>query len=290
MSVVDTTTTTAPFTVAPRRRGALGRQYASEIQLVFRRRRNLALLAALAVVPIVIGIAVDISTPRGGDGPQFLSQITGNGVFLVFTALTVTVPFFLPLVISVVAGDSIAGEAGGGTLRYLLTVPLSRSRLLAVKALGVATFTAAGIAVVALSSLATGGILFGLHAVTLLSGDTVSLGNGLFRALLIAVFVAIAMFGLAAAGVFMSSLTENPLAAMAATLAIAVASAVLDAVPQLSGIHPGLLTDHWLDFGELLRTSPDPGTLLRATGVHLAYVVVLGAAAWARLVSKDITS
>ena len=64
-----------------------------------------------------------ISRPRAGDGPQFIGRVTGNGLFLVFTALTVSLPFFLPLIIGVVAGDSIAGEAGLGTLRYLLTVP-----------------------------------------------------------------------------------------------------------------------------------------------------------------------
>src|SRR6476646_2625089 len=135
----------------PRRRypGAFARLYASELRLILGRRRNLALLAVLAVIPLMIGIAVDVNTPRGGDGPQFLGQITGNGLFLVFTALTVCLPLFLPLVVGVVAGDSIAGEAGIGTLRYLLTVPVTRGRLLAAKTLGVLTFTAIAVLTVA---------------------------------------------------------------------------------------------------------------------------------------------
>ena len=120
------------------RRGALRRLLASEIALVFRRRRNLALLAVLAGPPILIGIAVKSAAPRNGEGPAFLGAITGNGLFLVFTAITVCLPLFLPLVVGVVGGDSVAGEASSGTIRYLLTIPVSRTRLLLAKGVGVA--------------------------------------------------------------------------------------------------------------------------------------------------------
>ncbi len=130
----------APVGAAPSherraRRGGFRRLALSEIGLVFRRKRNLALLAVLAGPPILIGIAVRSATPRRGEGPAFLGQISGNGLFLVFTALTVCLPLFLPLAVGVVSGDSVAGEAGSGTLRYLLTIPVGRSRLLAAKAM-----------------------------------------------------------------------------------------------------------------------------------------------------------
>jgi ABC-2 type transport system permease protein len=291
MSSADSYTGAPAFAgTRPRRRGAFGRLYRSEVRLLLGRRRNQALLAVLAVVPIFIGIAVRISAPHGGDGPQFIGQVTGNGLFLVFTALTVSLPFFLPLVVGVVAGDSIAGEAGTGTLRYLLTVPVTRGRLLASKTLGVATFTALSVLAVALTGLVTGAILFGLHAITLLSGDTVGLGNGLLRTLGVCTFVIIALFGLAAGGLFVSTLTENAIAAMATTIGLAVFSALLDAVPQLAPIHGALLTHNWLGFGELLRTTPDYSALLRWTLLHLAYAAVFLSLAWARLTSKDITS
>ena len=274
----------------PRYRGAFGRLYRGELRLILTRRRNVALLTVLGVVPIFIGVAVRLSTPRGGEGPQFLGQITGNGLFLVFTALTVALPFFLPLVVGVVAGDSIAGEAGAGTLRYLLTVPVTRTRLLAVKSLGVASFTAIAVLDVAIIGLLTGAVLFGLHPVTLLSGDTVSLANGLLRALGIVAYVIVALCALAAAGVFVSTLTENSIAAMASTIAIAVFSALLDAVPQLSAIHRFLLTDHWLGFGEFLRYDVGAGDLERWSALHLAYIAVFLSLAWARITTKDITS
>jgi ABC-2 type transport system permease protein len=276
---------------APRRyRGAFLRLYRGEMRLLLTRRRNMILLAVLGIVPIFIGVAVKISNAHGSDGPQFIGRVTGNGLFLVFTAITVSIPFFLPLVIGVIAGDSIAGEAGQGTLRYLLTVPVSRGRLLTVKTAAVGTFTAIAVIVVALFGLLTGAVLFGLHSLVLLSGDTVSLGNGLLLTVGIVAYVTVALFGLAAGGVFVSTLTENAIAAMASTVSIAVLSALLDAVPQLSAIHGALLTDHWLGFGELLRSSISGSDLIAWTGLHLAYAAIFLSLAWSRITTKDITS
>src|SRR4051794_33952444 len=89
----------------------------NEMAVTFRRWRTLALLGVLAAVPILVGVAVKIETQGGsspggrgggGGGPAFIAQITNNGLFLVFTALAATLPFFLPMAVGVVAGDAIA--------------------------------------------------------------------------------------------------------------------------------------------------------------------------------------
>jgi ABC-2 type transport system permease protein len=280
-----------PDDAAPKRyRGALLRAYRGEVRLILTRRRNQILLGVLALVPIFIGIAVKVSSPDNHDGPAFLSRVTGNGLFLVFTALTVSIPLFLPLILGVISGDSIAGEAGLGTLRYVLTVPVSRGRLLALKTMAVATVTFLSVLVIAVVGLVFGAAMFGVHALVLLSGDTVGIGNALLRMLGVVVYVSIALFALAAGGLFISTLTENAIAAMAATVSLAVLSAVLDAVPQLSAIHPVLLTHNWLGFGELLRSSISVGDLVRWTALHLAYIAIFLSLAWSRITTKDITA
>jgi ABC-2 type transport system permease protein len=280
-----------PLPLLATRRGALRRLLGSEIRMVFRRRRNRALLALLAAAPVAIGIAVKASTPRpGADGPQFLGQVSSNGLFLIFTALTVTLPLLLPLLVGVVAGDAVAGEAGSGTLRYLLTVPVPRGRLLTAKAVGVLAYAAAAVTVIAVVGLIMGAALFGLHQVTLLSGDTISLSAGLGRTLEIILYVIATLTGYLAIGVFISTLTEVPVAAMAATIGVAVVAAVLDQVPQLGSLRALLFVHHWLGFGEILRLSVAWHTLFGWLGLQLAYVVVFGAAAWARFTTADITS
>lgn len=284
---------TAPGPASVRaRRGATGRLLRSELRLVFGRRRNQVLLLGLSVVPLLIALAVWLTRDGGGDGggPPFSERVSSNGLFLVFTALAVSLPLFLPLAVGIVSGDAVAGEAGAGTLRYLLTVPVGRGRLLLVKGLAAFGFAVAAVLLVALVGLTAGAVLFGLGETTLLSGDTVPLTEGLVRGLGVAVYVALSLTGLVAVGMLMSTLTEVPVAAMAATVVVAVVSSVLNALPQLSVVHPFLLTHHWLDFGELLRTQVDLGTLASGLLVQVGWVAVAGSLAWSRFTSADVTA
>jgi len=204
--------------------------------------------------------------------------------------LTITLPLLLPLLVGVVAGDAVAGEAGTGTLRYLLTLPVSRTRLLVAKAVGVLAYAAVAVLAVAGVGLAVGAALFGLHPVTLLSGDTVPLGQGLIRVAEVAGYVVLTLTGFLAVGLFISTLTEVPIAAMAATVGSAVVSAVLDQIPQLGGLRSLLFTHHWLGFGEILRADVDWHTLDSWLLLQLGYVALFGSAAWAKLGGSDITS
>ena len=276
----------------PARRGTYLRQARSELRLVFGRRRNLIMLAALGVVPLLIGIALKVNPPRVGDtdGPQFLDRITGNGLFLVLTALTLTLALFLPVVVGIVAGDAIAGEAQAGTLRYLLTVPVRRSRLLLVKAAGITTYAAAAVLTIALVGAIAGAALFGTGSFTLLGGQTVTLADALLRLLEVALYVWLSLTGFLAVGLLISTMTEVPVAAMAATLAFGVLSLVLDSIPQLSAIQPYLPTHYWTAFGDFLRESPDYGTLLRHLLVQIVYIALAGSIAWARFSDTDITA
>ncbi|MGY4956190.1 ABC transporter permease [Streptomyces nigrescens] len=271
----------------------------SEIAMTFRRWRTLALLAVLAGVPALVGIAVRIETGDGGPGgggdggaggPAFLSQVTHNGLFLVFTSLAVTLPFFLPMSVGVIAGDSLAGEAHGGTLRYLLVAPAGRTRLLLVKYATTLTFCLVGTLVVALSALATGALLFPLGEVTLLSGTSVSFGEGLLRALAIAVAVALSLTGLAAVGLFVSTLTTSGIAAMATTVGLLITVQILDTIPQLDALQPYLFPHYWLSFADLLRDPVYWDQLQKNFGLQALYALVFGSAAWARFTTRDITA
>ena len=117
-----------------------------------------------------------------------------------------------------------------------------------------------------------------------------SFAAGLERAVGVVIFVFVDLFGLAALAIFLSTLTEVPIGAMAGTVAFVIAFAVLDSVPQLGGLRGLLLTHHWLDFGDLLRSSYSIGSLAHSLVVPLAFTAILGSAAWARLTSADITS
>ncbi|MEU8698738.1 ABC transporter permease [Streptomyces sp. NPDC048680] len=270
----------------------------SELTTTLRRWRTLALLGVLAAVPVLIGIAVRIETAdgspagpgEGGAGPAFLSQVTNNGLFLVFASLAATLPVFLPMAVGVVAGDSVAGEANAGTLRYLLVAPAGRTRLLLAKYATTLAFCLIATLVVAASALAVGALLFPVGDVTTISGTRIGFGEGLFRAVLVAVAVAASLIGFAALGLFVSTLTNSGIAAMAATVGVLITVQIVDTIPQLHGIHPYLFPHYWLSFADLLRAPVYWDDLVRNLELQGLYAAVFGSAAWARFTAKDITA
>ncbi len=264
---------------------------ASEITTLFRRARTIAMLAALAAIPILLAIAVKITT--GGDsgrGPAFLGSITQNGLFVSLTALVVSIPLFLPLTVGVVAGDTIAGEASLGTLRYLLVAPSGRVRLLVVKYLGAALFCLAGVVVIVVVGAIVGAILFPVGPVTLLSGQTIGLGAYAGRMALLAVYVTISLLGLSAIGLFISTLTSVPVGAMAATIVLSTAAQIVGQLPQLAFLDPFLFTNYWLGFADFLRSPISWDNFQANALLQGCYIVVFGFLAWGRFTTKDILS
>lgn len=261
----------------------------AEVRALFKRTRVRVLLALLVAVPALLNAAVAVlGGPSAGNGPTFLDRVSHNGVFAALAGLVVTLPLLLPLAVAIVAGDSIAGEAGLGTLRYLLVRPTGRSRLLAAKAVSVGVFCLVASLVVVLSGLIVGIILFPLGPVTTLSGTTIPALTGIGRTLLAALIVGASLFGLAAIGLFLSTLTDHALAAMAGALAVTILAAVVEGIPEISALHPWMFTDRWLAFGDLLRAPVVWGNIGKDLLLQLAYIAVFGAAAWAQFRAKDV--
>jgi ABC-2 type transport system permease protein len=268
------------------------RFFNSELRLMFGRPRNLALLGVLAIAGVFFGIVLRLTINSGGSGGfPFLNQLAGNGVFLalVMLALTVSLPL-LPLAVSVVSGDAIAGEAGHGTLRVLLTVPAGRTRLLVVKYAAILVFSLAACLLIAVVSLIMGLILFHTGPVTLLSGNTISLGAGVLRVLVATAYLAVAMTSFGAIGLAASTLTQHPVGAIAGLLVLAIGSEICDQLPQLSAIHSFLPTHYWLAWVGLFRSPVDWSGIEHGLVSSVVYAAIFAAIGWAKLTSADITS
>src|SRR5271170_2429971 len=273
------------------------RFFANELRITFFRRRNQLLLLVAALFPLLIGIGLKAAAPHGGGGngpgsgsAAFFNQLAGNGVFLTFIALSLLLILVLPVVIAVISGDSVAGEAGYGTLRYLLAVPAGRTRLLTVKFAAIVVFGLAATFIVSAVSLVVGAALFPVGPVTLLSGATVPLAEGLLRVLFVTLYVAAAMAALGAIGLAVSTMTEHAIGAIATITILVVTSEVVDNVPQLAAIGPYLPTHWWLSFDSILRAPVDTSTLLKGLLSIGVYTVLFGSFAWARFTSADVTS
>src|SRR4029450_822165 len=262
----------------------------SELKIIFGRRRNIAGLGVLAVVPVILAVSVRVSSGSQGAGPVFFIGITGNGLFVAFAALALELPLFLPLAVSAISGEAVAGEANLGTLRYLLAIPAGRTRLLVIKYVAIVIFAVAATFLVALVGSIMGLALFGAGDMTLLSGTQTSLADGFWRLLLSSLYLAAGFSALGAIGLFVSTLTEQPIGATIAIVLINVLMFVLTSIAQLDWLHPWLLTHWWTAFGDLLRDPIATESIQRGLITAFVYAGVFWLGVWARLVSEDISS
>lgn len=267
-----------------------GRLLVSELGLILRRKRNVAGLVLLGIVPILMAGSIKIWGSPGERGPDFASMMAGNGLFVAVAALGVEITILLPLAIAMVAGDSIAGEANVGTLRYVLTVPVRRTRLLVVKYLAICIGALLATTLVAVVGIAIGAALFGIGPLITLSGLPIDTVPALGRIALVVAYLTVGLWAIGAIGLFLSTLTEQPIAAMVGLVLVIIMMGILGAVPQLDFLHPWLITDHWSAYADLLREPVDLSNIRTGLLLDAGYIAVFTLAAWARFTTKDITS
>jgi ABC-2 type transport system permease protein len=263
-----------------------------ELSKLLRRPRTWVTIALLAGLPVVVGIFVKASglAPAPGEGPALLSEVLQNGLLFPAAALAIILPLFLPIAVSVIGGDTVAGEAANGTLRYLLTRPVSRSRLLTAKLITIITFIFLAVVVVTLVALAAGVVLFGIRPLSSISATELSPWETFVRTVLAILYIGWSMLGLGAIALFASTRTDSPLAASLATLAAFVGSQVLDLISATQSIQPYLPTHYWLKFVDFYRDPILWRDIVRGIGLQVVYVGVFLGAAWANFTTKDVTS
>jgi ABC-2 type transport system permease protein len=275
-----------------------------ELVKLARRPRTWVSLALLCGLPVLVAIFVAVThlAPPPGQGPALLSAVLSSGSLFPAAALAIVLPIFLPVAVAVVAGDSIAGEASSGMLRYLLTRPVGRTRLLVAKLMALMAFVLVAVALIALTAYATGALLFGSQpvgvsssgltslAATSLSGSGLTLAQILLRTLGAVTFIAVSMLGVAAIALFLSTVTDSSLGAALGAMAALVASEVLVTLNSATAVSPYLPTRYWLAWVDFFRQPILWRNIDRGFAVQAVYVAVFLAAAWAHFATKDVTS
>jgi ABC-2 type transport system permease protein len=263
----------------------IGRLLGSEVRWVLRRPRTLVMLGLFALMPVTIAIGVVASNRTGG----LVGNVLGNGLVLPVVTLILAQALLLPLAVGMAAADALAGEAAAGTLRGLLLAPVSRLRLVGMKAFGVLV-----VAVSAVLALAVVGLLAGLLVVgeadgqlVTLSGTTLGLGQALARIALVSVWTVGQLAAVGAVALAVSAWTEHPLVVLAAVLGGLIVFGVLGAIPTLDWLQPYLLTSGWSAAVDALRDPLPLADMRDATWRALCYFAVGIAATIARMLRRD---
>jgi ABC-2 type transport system permease protein len=264
-----------------------------ELIKLFRRPRTWMALVLLDALPILVAVLLAVTdvSPRPGQGPAFLSAVTANGALFAIAALAIVLPLFLPISVAVIAGESVAGEAQAGTLRYLLARPVGRTRLLVAKLVAVFAFIVVAVLMVAGSGYVVGRVLFGVHATaSTFSGTSLTDAQILQRSVLAILYVMLSMLGIAAMALFLSTVSDSPLSATLGALALLIGSSLLLTVDAARSLQPYLPTRYWLSFVDFFRNPILWRNITRGLALQGVYVVVLLGAAWANFTTKDVTS
>ena len=267
-----------------------------ELVKMVRRPRTWVTILLLNALPTLVAVLLAVTDigPQPGQGPAFLSAVLTDGRLFPLAALAIVLPLFMPVAVAVVAGDAVAGEAQAGTLRYVLTRPVGRTRLLVAKLVSVLAFVLLAVVVVAAVGFVVGKLLLGggdaARLVTGISGSGLTSTQLVQRTLMSIVYVSLSMLSVAAIALLLSTFTDTPLGAALGALAFLIASTLLLTLDAAAALQPYLPTRYWLSFVDLFRDPILWRDIERGVLLQGVYVAVFLGAAWANFTTKDITS
>ena len=265
----------------------------------FRRRRTLVTYGLLVLLPAVVVLAVRFGPSSEGDsdGRRFgggsldlVGLATSGAANFTVTMLFFATSFLLILVTSVFLGDTVAGEAQWGTLRYLLAAPVPRRRLLVVKlAVGLVS-TLVGIVLLVVTSYVIGLVAFGSGPLASPAGGLFADGEMLWRIAAMAWYVFVTLLFTAGIAFLMSVSTDVPLGAVGTALILVILSNILDAIEALGDLRQWLPTEYTNSWIALLQPQVDWSQMARGATYSVVAFVVLAAIAFWRFDRKDILS
>jgi ABC-2 type transport system permease protein len=263
-----------------------------ELARQLRRRRTQVTFALVALLPVIIWAAFEISADdeAGGRAVTFVDLARGSGPnFAVFT-LFASASFLLVVVVALFFGDTVASEASWSSLRYLLAAPIPRARLLRQKALVAAILSVAALLVLPVVSLLVGTLAYGAGDMVSPTGESLDFAPGAGRVLVGALYIAVHLAWVAGLALLLSVSTDAPLGAVGGAVMTSIVSQILDQITALEGLRDFLPTHFGDAWAGLLTGQVDWGDMTRGVFSALVYALVLGAAAVWRFQRKDITS
>jgi ABC-2 type transport system permease protein len=258
-----------------------------------RRRRTMVAALILLVLPWILVGAFELGGPPqpGSGAPELVDLATTGGLNFAAFSFFASVGFLLVVAVALFCGDTVASEAGWGTLRYLLAAPVPRARLLRQKLVVALAYSAIAVTSFPLMSLVAGTVAFGWHPLRL-PGTGAVLGSGVAvgRMGIVLAYVLTTELVVAGLAFLLSVSTDSPLGAVGGAVGLVIVSDILDAVTALGGWRQ-VLPSHW-QFAWLDAMQPQIswGGMLEGAAVSVSYAMILFALAFRHFRAKDIVS
>jgi ABC-2 type transport system permease protein len=269
------------------------------------RPRTIVTLVAMAAFSVVLLVALAATgagqSERVGDIPLYIVP-NGSGFSLPVIALASTMKFFIPLAVAVFAGESVAGEASWGGLRYALARPVSRARYLWAKFAVAVGLSGAAVVLVPLAAVAVGAIIWGWSPLVAIDGSasgSVHVAAGTFgpvaalgRLGLGTLYVAAGMASIFSFAFFLSVLTSRPFVAVAGGVGLTILSRVInsDYLPGVADLNPYMPNNDVDLWQHLFQNPAQTSGMVRFLVLQAAYCAVFLPLAWLIFCRKDIVT
>jgi ABC-2 type transport system permease protein len=290
-----------------------------ELFKISKRPRTYIAFAAIAAIVVIFQFAfkadgesyVNLMMQNIQDSFELDKSKAINGYFMCYIILN-TLLVQVPILIALIAGDAISGEANMGTLRLLLTKPISRTQLLLVKFFASFIFTVVLLIWMAIIALFLSMAIFGVDDMLIFRAKgeesqilQITKDDILWRYFAAFGYAAIALTVIAALSILLSVFAENSIGPIVATVCIVIFFTIVSNlnVPIIDkNVKPYLFTSYlvgWKGFfyiginddGQPIKGSIENwGAIRKSLSILLAHIALFLGIAIAAFRKKDILS
>lgn len=257
-----------------------------ELYKIFRKWRTYIGFIAIAVLVPLVQIAMVL---EGEHSLDFMTRnlqesfvFVGNllNAYLVSFIILNSIALHIPFLITLVAGDLLAGEATSGTYRMLITRPVSRFKIVSSKFIAGLIYSNLLVLWLAVMSLVLGIIIFGVGELIVIKSTTIIIfakDDVLWRFLLGYGFAALSMSVVASIAFFFSSLVENAIGPIVTTMAIIIVFLIISAIniDFFQGVRPYLFTNYILDWKLFFDDPIEMNEIIKAAAVLFGHILAL---------------
>ena len=255
-----------------------------ELSKVFRKWRTYIGFLAIAVLVPIIQIAMLVEGERS---INFMTRnlqqsfvFVGNLLngYLISYAILNALVVHIPFLITLVAGDLLAGEATAGTYRILVTRPVSRFKIVLSKFLSGLIYTNLLVLFLAITSLGIGLLVFGVGELIVIKNVNIlilSRADVFWRFILAYGFATLSMTVVLALAFLFSSLVENAIGPIVSTMAIIIVFVIISAlnIEFFQSIRPYLFTNYMQSWRSFFDDPIDVHDILKSAGVLVGHVI-----------------
>ncbi|SOD72988.1 ABC-2 type transport system permease protein [Jatrophihabitans sp. GAS493] len=258
-----------------------------------KRRRTQLSFAVVLLLPIIMALAFKVggagdSTDGSSSALVGLATV-GAGNFALFAEFA-SVGFLLVVIVALFCGDTVASEASWSSLRYLLAIPVPRSRLLRQKLIVALTLSLGANVLLPIWAFLVGGVFFGWAPARSPVSGTFTTSEALTRLAIVVGYASIQALIVAALAFLLGVVTDAPLGAVGGAVMLFVVSNILDSITALDPYRRFLPTHFQYAWLDALGPTVSWADMTRGTGLALVYSAVFFALAWWKFEGKDITS